>query len=57
MTEIKCPKCNGTNFVSNQKYWDDYDYMEQTYPSGEMIEKQLKRRGLSPTVPCPSCKK
>lgn len=57
MTETKCPKCNGTNSVSNQRYWDDYEQMEQTYPSPEMIHKQLKHRGLTPNIPCPDCQK
>jgi len=57
MNKIKCPKCNGTNSISNQEYWNDYDYMEQTYPDPDRIHKQLKRRGLTQTIPCPDCQK
>lgn len=55
MINTKCTKCNGTGEIRNQEYWDEYDYMEKTYPSGDMIEKQLSKRGLSRTIPCPEC--
>lgn len=57
MDDIKCSNCNGTNSISNQAYWDEYEHMEKTYPSEDMIEKQLEQRGLTPTIPCPNCKK
>lgn len=55
MTENKkCPKCDKNTLEYNPKWDEEFDRLDRTYPSFDMIHNKLRNDGI-PKLKCSNC--
>ncbi|MDT0159258.1 hypothetical protein [Bacillus sp. AG4(2022)] len=50
----KCPKCEEITLTRNPNWEEEFDRLDRTYPSFDMIYKKLNNDGI-PMAKCTNC--